>query len=91
MNDYPRCLKCKKVLEDCGCDGFQGVTREPRASVDQLQHLLITELRKRGDPISLEAAAEIARLNAALEAMAPAALASSPRHDDRPDESDVRL
>lgn len=38
---------------------------------DQVQDLLITELRKRGDPISLEAAAEIARLNGALEAIAP--------------------
>lgn len=21
---YPHCKKCKKILEDCGCDGYQG-------------------------------------------------------------------
>lgn len=25
LDDAPRCRACKKVLEDCGCDGFQGV------------------------------------------------------------------
>lgn len=28
-----RCARCKKVLEDCGCDGPQGVLKQSRFSV----------------------------------------------------------
>lgn len=49
---YPHCATCRKVLEDCGCDGYQGsyipgqesVTRDAPVSADEVQEFFSGEV-----------------------------------------------